>query len=75
MRCRHDVCKFLVEAMHEAECGKIGRTAEDILLEVSKVLGFKDINAFLTVSGTWISSNKISTLDMKFIIRGVLMES
>ena len=51
MRCRHDVCKFLVEAMHDAQTGKTagGRAAEDILIEVSNVLGFPDVPSFLSV--------------------------
>ncbi|XP_060578307.1 serine/threonine-protein kinase ATR-like [Ruditapes philippinarum] len=50
MRCRHDVCKFLVEAMHNAQIGKLSKSAEDILIEVSQVLGFPDVKTFL--SGT-----------------------
>ncbi|XP_045160246.2 serine/threonine-protein kinase ATR-like [Mercenaria mercenaria] len=50
MRCRHDVCKFLVDAMHNAQIGKIQKSAEDILIEVSQVLGFPDVKTFL--SGT-----------------------
>ncbi|WAQ99000.1 ATR-like protein [Mya arenaria] len=50
MRCRHDVCKFLVNAMHDAQTGKMGKSADDILTEVSRVLGFPDVKTFL--SGT-----------------------
>jgi hypothetical protein len=49
MRCRHDVCKFLVEAMHNAQIGKLSKSAEDILIEVSQVLGFPDVKTFLSV--------------------------
>ncbi|KAL4227217.1 hypothetical protein ACF0H5_012662 [Mactra antiquata] len=48
MKCRHDVCKFLVEAMHDAQCGKINKSAEEILIEVSQVLEYSDLKTFLT---------------------------
>lgn len=54
MRCRHDVCKFLVEAMHDAQSGKIGKSADDILVEVSQVLGFSDVKTFLTGTEKYI---------------------
>ncbi|XP_052214022.1 serine/threonine-protein kinase ATR-like isoform X2 [Dreissena polymorpha] len=50
MRCRRDVCKFLVDAMHDAQSGSMGKSGEEILSEVASVLGFQNIKAFL--SGT-----------------------
>ena len=49
MRCRHEVCRFLVNAMHDAQSGKMTRTAGDILGEVSSVLGYPDVKTFLLV--------------------------
>ena len=56
MRCREDVCKFLVEAMHDSELRKLDKSAENILLEVSNVLGFSDVKSFLSVSSHFPTS-------------------
>ena len=64
MKCRLQVCNFLAEAMHDIQLSQMekmdddnqdvrhigGKTAEEILMKVSKVLGFENTKTFLTVS-------------------------
>ncbi|XP_021368561.1 serine/threonine-protein kinase atr-like, partial [Mizuhopecten yessoensis] len=47
MKSRLSICKFLVEAMHQAQMSPGGRTPEAILRDVAKVLDFTDIKLFL----------------------------
>ena len=63
IRCRLQICSFLAEVMHDVQTSQMergdseipdtshhGKTAEEILIEVSKVLGFENTKVFLTVS-------------------------
>lgn len=47
MKSRLSICKFLVEAMHQAQMSPGGRSPEAILRDVAKVLDFTDIKLFL----------------------------
>ncbi|XP_060075850.1 serine/threonine-protein kinase ATR-like, partial [Ylistrum balloti] len=47
MKSRLSICKFLVEAMHQAQVTPGGRSPEAILRDVAKVLDFTDIKLFL----------------------------
>ena len=66
VKCRLQVCNFLAEAMHDIQLAQmekadedsLGRTAEDILVKVSKVLGFENTKTFLTVSFSLFDSNE-----------------
>ena len=58
LTCRLQICMFLAEAMHGAQLNHMergeemlpyGKTAEEILTDVSKVLGFENTKIFLMV--------------------------
>ena len=58
LTCRLQICIFLAEAMHDAQLAQnergdellpFGKTAEEILTDVAKVLGFDNTKTFLMV--------------------------
>nr|XP_022332154.1 serine/threonine-protein kinase ATR-like isoform X2 [Crassostrea virginica] len=48
---RQQICKFLVTSMLNSQKNNVGRSADEILRDVSDVLDFRDCKAFLKAAG------------------------